>query len=145
MVYGKWLDLYMHVVWRSRSNGVPEIWYRVEGERQFTNLYSDVPAEGADRGLPVTDPALQHPERSAREGTASPGLTLEGGFYRANAGQKNEYWWDGMRRRSHETSILAGFPFSGRRPYRPRRVLLKRAHERVGPDEPAVTRSSSSR
>jgi hypothetical protein len=33
MVYGKWLDFYMHAVWRSRTNGVLEIWYRVDGKR----------------------------------------------------------------------------------------------------------------
>ena len=34
MVYGKWLDFYMHVVWRSRTNGVLQIWYRVDGAEE---------------------------------------------------------------------------------------------------------------
>ena len=47
MVYGKWLDFYMHVVWRSRTDGVLEIWYRVDGQKSFTKLYSNVPSDRA--------------------------------------------------------------------------------------------------
>ena len=47
MVYGKWLDFYMHVVWRSRTNGILQIWYRVQGQKGFTKLYSDVPGDRA--------------------------------------------------------------------------------------------------
>ena len=47
MVYGKWLDFYMHVVWHSRTSGVLQIWYRVAGQQNFTKLYSDVPGGGA--------------------------------------------------------------------------------------------------
>src|SRR6266536_3039654 len=47
MIYGKWLDFYMHVLWRSRTNGILQIWYRVSGHKKFTKLYSDVPGDGA--------------------------------------------------------------------------------------------------
>ena len=65
MVYGKWLDFYMHVVWRSRTSGVLEIWYRVEGEQRFTKLYSNVPGGGALVQVPTaSNLALQHRKRS---------------------------------------------------------------------------------
>jgi hypothetical protein len=46
MVYGKWLDFYMHVVWRTRTDGVLEIWYGVDGEHGFTKLYAEVREAG---------------------------------------------------------------------------------------------------
>jgi hypothetical protein len=110
MVYGKWLDFYMHVVWRSRTSGVLEIWYRVAGQERFTKLYSDVPGAGALIQVPPHPTLLYNTKYGAPGENGKPGLTLEGGFYRANAGWTNVYWWDGMRRRQDETSILAGFP-----------------------------------
>jgi hypothetical protein len=113
MVYGKWLDFYMHVVWRSRMNGVLQIWYRSEGHKKFTKLYSNVPR---DRALIKVQPhptLLYNGRYGAPGENRLPGLQLAGGFYRANASWTNKYWWDGMRRRNSKSSILAGFP----RPY----------------------------
>jgi hypothetical protein len=108
MVYGKWLDFYMHVVWHSRTSGVLEIWYRVAGQN-FTKLYSDVPGGGALIQVPPHPTMLYNTEYGAPGENGKPGLGLEGGFYRANTPWTNEYWWDGMRRRQSEASILAGF------------------------------------
>ena len=47
MIYGKWLDFYMHVVWRSHTSGILQIWYRVYGQKKFSKLYSDVPGDKA--------------------------------------------------------------------------------------------------
>jgi Polysaccharide lyase len=110
MVYGRWLDFYMHIVWKSRTNGVLEIWYRVDGQRDFTKLYSDVPGGGALIQVPPHPTLLYNTQNGAPGEDGKPGLHLDGGFYRANAGWTNEYWWDGMRRRQSEASILAGFP-----------------------------------
>jgi hypothetical protein len=109
MVYGKWLDFCMHVVWRSRANGVLRIWYRVAGERRFTKLYSNVPRDRAlIRARP--HPTLLYNTKNGAPGTAGkPGLLLEGGFYRANTPWTNSYWWDGMRRRTSKAAVLAGF------------------------------------
>jgi len=107
MVYGRWLDFYMHVVWRSRRSGVLQIWYRVQGQPKFTKLYSDVPG---DRALVHVRP---HPTLlyNTAHGVPreKPGLNLEGGFYRANADWTNTYWWDGMRRRHSRSAILRSF------------------------------------
>ena len=110
MVYGKWLDFYMHVVWRSRTSGVLEIWYRVDGERRFTKLYSDVPGGGALIQVPPHPTLLYNTANGAPGEDGNPGVGLDGGFYRANTSWTNEYWWDGMRRRQSEAAILAGFP-----------------------------------
>jgi polysaccharide lyase-like protein len=110
MVYGKWLDFYMHVVWHSRTNGVLEIWYRVDGEQRFTKLYSDVPGGGALIQVPPHPTLLYNTQNGAPGENGRPGLALEGGFYRANTTWTNEYWWDGMRRRQSESGILTGFP-----------------------------------
>jgi hypothetical protein len=110
MVYGKWLDFYMHVVWRSRTNGVVQIWYRVDGQKKFTKLYSNVPRDGALIEVPPHPTLLYNTQNGAPGENGKPGLGLEGGFYRANTPWTNEYWWDGMRRRPSEAAILAGFP-----------------------------------
>jgi hypothetical protein len=109
MVYGKWLDFYMHVVWRSRTNGVLEIWYRIDGERHFRKLYSNVAGGGALIQVPPHPTLLYNTKNGAPGESGKPGLELEGGFYRANTSWTNEYWWDGMRRRESEASLLAGF------------------------------------
>jgi Polysaccharide lyase len=110
MIYGKWLDFYMHVVWRSHSNGVLQIWYRVEGQTLFTKLYSDVRGDRAlIRARP--HPTLLYNTRNGAPGEkGKPGLLLEGGFYRANTRWSNTYLWDGMRRRRSKAAVLAGFP-----------------------------------
>jgi Polysaccharide lyase len=110
MVYGKWLDFYMHVVWRSRTSGVLEIWYRVDGEQHFRKLYSNVPGGAALVQAPPHPTLLYNTANGAPGEGGKPGLSLIGGFYRANASWTNTYWWDGMRRRESEASILAGFP-----------------------------------
>jgi Polysaccharide lyase len=112
MVYGKWLDFYMHVVWRSRTDGVLQIWYRVEGERSFSKLYSDVPGDGALIQVPPHPTLLYNLQNGAPGENGKPGLELEGGFYRGNTPWTNEYWWDGMRRRRSEAALLVGFPDS---------------------------------
>jgi hypothetical protein len=109
MVYGKWLDFYMHVVWRSRTSGILQIWYRVQGQKKFTKLYSDVPG---DRGLIRVRPhptLLYNAPNGAPGESGKPGLNLEGGFYRGNGTWANMYWWDGMRRRPSQAAILRGF------------------------------------
>jgi hypothetical protein len=110
MVYGKWLDFYMHVVWRSRTNGVLQIWYRVDGRTKFTKLYSDVPRDGALIQVRPHPTLLYNAANGAPGENGKPSLGLEGGFYRANTPWTNKYWWDGMRRRQSKASILAGFP-----------------------------------
>jgi hypothetical protein len=110
MVYGKWLDFYMHVLWRSRTNGVLQIWYRVDGQKKFTKLYSNVPRDGALIDVRPHPTLLYNTENGAPGENGKPGLGLEGGFYRANTPWTNEYWWDGMRRRQSKAAILAGFP-----------------------------------
>ena len=110
MVYGKWLDFYMHVVWRSRTNGVLQIWYRVNGQKKFTKLYSDVRGYKALIQVPPHPTLLYNTQNGAPGENGNLGLVLEGGFYRSNAPWTNTYWWDGMRRRQGEASILAGFP-----------------------------------
>jgi hypothetical protein len=110
MVYGRWLDFYMHVVWHSRTSGVLEIWYRVAGQKRFTKLYSDVPGDHALIQVRPHPTMLYNTENGAPGENGRPGLELEGGFYRANTPWTNEYWWDGMRRRQGRASILAGFP-----------------------------------
>jgi polysaccharide lyase-like protein len=110
MVYGQWLDFYMHVVWRSRTNGVLQIWYRVDGEQRFKMLYSDVPGDGALIQVPPHPTLLYNTQNGAPGEDGKRGLRIDGGFYRANTYWTNEYWWDGMRRRQNEASILGGFP-----------------------------------
>ena len=110
MVYGKWLDFYMHAVWRSRTSGVLEIWYRVDGEQRFTKLYSDVPGGGALIQVPPHPTPLYNTRNGAPGENGKPGLPIEGGFYRGNTPWTNEYWWDVMRRRPSEAALLAGFP-----------------------------------
>jgi hypothetical protein len=110
MVYGRWLDFYMHVVWRSRTNGILQIWYRVEGQQQFTKLYSDVPRDKALIEVRPHPTLLYNTVSGAPGVNRKPGLELEGGFYRASTPWTNTYWWDGMRRRQSKASILAGFP-----------------------------------
>jgi Polysaccharide lyase len=110
MVYGKWLDFYMHVVWRSHTSGLLEIWYRVAGQSRFTKLYSDVPGGGALIQVPPHPTLLYNTENGAPGDSGKPGLQLIGGFYRGDQNVTNTYWWDGMRRRRSEAAILAGFP-----------------------------------
>jgi hypothetical protein len=110
MVYGKWLDFYMHVVWHSRTSGLLEIWYRVDGEQRFIKLYSDVPGGGALIQVPPHPTLLYNTQNGAPGEDGKPGLALIGGFYRADTPWTNEYWWDGMRRRASQAAILAGFP-----------------------------------
>jgi hypothetical protein len=110
MVYGKWLDFYMHIVWQSRSNGVLEIWYRKAGQRKFTKLYSDVPGDKALIRVRPHPTLLYNTQNGAPGENGKPGLLLEGGFYRANTTWTSKYWWDGMRRRRSRAALLAGFP-----------------------------------
>jgi hypothetical protein len=110
MIYGKWLDFFMHIVWRSRRSGVLQIWYRVEGQRRFTKLYSNRPQDGALIQVPPHPTLLYNTKHGAPREAGKPGLLLIGGFYRASASWTNEYWWDGMRRRRSKASIVAGFP-----------------------------------
>jgi polysaccharide lyase-like protein len=110
MVYGKWLDFYMHVVWHSRTSGVLQIWYRVDGQKKFTKLYSDVPRDGALIQVRPHPTSLYNTKNGAPGENGKPGLGLQGGFYRSNTPWTNKYWWDGMRRRQSSASILAGFP-----------------------------------
>ena len=110
MVYGKWLDFYMHVVWHSRTEGVLEIWYRVDGQQRFSKLYSNVPGGGALIQVRPHPTLLYNSANGAPGENGKPGLGLEGGFYRANTPWRNEYWWDGMRRRQSQAALLAGFP-----------------------------------
>jgi Polysaccharide lyase len=110
MVYGRWLDFYMHVVWRSRTNGVLEIWYRVDGQQTFTKLYSNVPGGGALIQVRPHPTSLYNTEHGAPGENGKPALGLIGGFYRAKTPWTNTYWWDGMRRRQGKAAILAGFP-----------------------------------
>ena len=109
MVYGRWLDFYMHTVWRSRTNGVLQIWYRVDGNKKFTKLYSNVPGDRALIQMRPHPTLLYNTQNGAPGEHGKPGLLLVGGFYRANTTWTNRYWWDGMRRRRTEYSILAGF------------------------------------
>jgi hypothetical protein len=115
MVCGKWLDFYMHVVWRSRTNGILQIWYRVEGKRRFTKLYTNVPGDSALIQARPHPTMLYNSRHGAPGENGKPGLELAGGFYRANTSWPNEYWWDGMRRRKSRTSVLEGFPRFHRR------------------------------
>jgi hypothetical protein len=115
MTYGKWLDFYMHVVWRSRTNGLLQIWYRVEGKKKFTKLYSNVPGDRALIQVRPHPTLLYNTKYGAPGENGRPGLHIDGGFYRANTPWTNQYWWDGMRRRRSESSILAGFPKTGAR------------------------------
>jgi Polysaccharide lyase len=116
MVYGRWLDFYLHVVWRSRTNGVLEIWYRVDGEQRFTKLYSDVPGDRALIQVAPHPTLLYNTQNGAPGEDGKPGLAVIGGFYRENTPWTNEYWWDGMRRRQSEAAILVGFPKTIRTP-----------------------------
>ena len=109
MVYGRWLDFYMHVVWRSRASGVLQIWYRVNGQAKFTKLYSDVRGDRALIQAPPHPTLLYNTRNGAPGENGKPGLVLEGGFYRGNTRWKNTYWWDGMRRRVSRAAILRGF------------------------------------
>jgi hypothetical protein len=121
MVHGKWLDFYMHVVWRSYASGVLQIWYRIDGRAKFTKLYSDV---RGDRALIQAQPhptLLYNTQNGAPGENGKPGLVLEGGFYRGNTHWKNTYWWDGMRRRRSRAAILRGFPAHTPGPRTPRR------------------------
>jgi Polysaccharide lyase len=110
MVYGRWLDFYLHVVWRSRTNGVLEIWYRVDGQTKFTKLYSNVRRGGALIQVRPHPTLLYNTANGAPGENGKLGLSLIGGFYRGNAPWTNKYWWDGMRRRQSKATILAGFP-----------------------------------
>jgi hypothetical protein len=118
MVYGKWLDFYMHVVWHSRSSGVLEIWYREAGRRKFTKLYSNVPGGRALIQVRPHPTLLFNTLNGAPGENGKPGLLVKGGFYRAATDRTNTYWWDGMRRRRTRASVLAGFraPSASRRP-----------------------------
>jgi hypothetical protein len=122
MVYGKWLDFYMHAVWRSRTSGVLQIWYRVNGHKKFTKLYSDVPRDGALIQVRPHPTLLYNTENGAPGENGKPGLALLGGFYRANTPWTNKYWWDGMRRREGKAAMLTGFP----------KPLLQRRHRHNG-------------
>jgi len=115
MVYGKWLDFYMHVIWRSHASGVLQIWYRVAGQKKFTKLYSDVRGDHALIQARPHPTLLYNTQNGAPGDNGKPGLVLEGGFYRGNTRWKNTYWWDGMRRRHSREAILRGF----RNPPRP--------------------------
>jgi len=115
MVYGKWLDFYMHVIWRSHASGVLQIWYRVAGQKKFTKLYSDVRGDHALIQARPHPTLLYNTQNGAPGDNGKPGLVLEGGFYRGNTRWKNTYWWDGMRRRHSREAILQGF----RNPPRP--------------------------
>jgi hypothetical protein len=109
MVYGKWLDFYMHVVWHSRSSGVLEIWYREAARRRFTKLYSDVPGSRALIEVRPHPTLLFNALNAAPGENGKPGLLVKGGFYRAATNWTNSYWWDGMRRRRTRAAVLAGF------------------------------------
>jgi hypothetical protein len=110
MVYGKWLDFYMHVIWHSHRNGILQIWYRVAGKQKFTKLYSNVPNDRALIHVPPHPTMLYNAMNGAPGENGKPGLELAGGFYRANTPWTNTYWWDGLRRRQSKAAILAEFP-----------------------------------
>jgi hypothetical protein len=110
MVYGRWLDFYMHVVWRSRTNGVLQIWYRVAGRKRFTKLYSDLPGDRALIHVRPHPTLLYNTKNGSPGEGGKPSLELQGGFYRAAGRWTNRYWWDGMRRRRSRAQVLAGFP-----------------------------------
>ena len=78
MVYGKWLDFYMHVVWRSRTSGVLQIWYRVDGQKKFTKLYSDVPGDRALIQVPPHPTLLYNTENGAPGENGKPGPRARG-------------------------------------------------------------------
>ena len=108
---GVWHDFYMHVVWRSRSNGVLTIWHRQEGG-SWEKLYDNT---GAQDALIETPP---HPTMMYNDANGAPGddgrseIGLLAGFYREAQPIVNDYWFDGFRRRQSEAAILAGFPGS---------------------------------
>jgi hypothetical protein len=110
MVYGKWLDFYMHVVWRSHRDGILQIWYRVAGKKKFTKLYSNVPRDRALVQVPPHPTLLYNAMNGVPGENGKGGLELAGGFYRPNTPWTNTYWWDGLRRRQSKAAILAEFP-----------------------------------
>jgi hypothetical protein len=92
MVYGRWLDFYMHVVWRSRTNGILQIWYRVEVSSSSQSSTRTSWRRRAHPGTPASD-LLYNTENGALGENGKPGPELERGFYRANTAWTNEYWW----------------------------------------------------
>jgi hypothetical protein len=102
----------MHVVWRSRANGVLQIWYRPPGGL-FTKLFSNVPGEADLIEVPPHPTLLYNTVDGAPGDGGKPILELGGGFYRGDGRWTNEYSWDGMRRRRSEAAILEGFPHGG--------------------------------
>jgi hypothetical protein len=109
LTLGVWHDFYMHILWRSRSNGVLTIWHREEGG-SWGKLYDNTGAPDALVKAPA-HPTLMYNDRNGAPGeNGQPGLALEAGFYRANQSIVNDYWFDGFRRRQSEAAILSGFP-----------------------------------
>ena len=109
LALGVWHDFYMHVSWRSRSNGVLTIWHRQEGS-SWEKLYDNTGAADALIKAPAHPTLMYNDAHGAPGENGQPGLALQAGFYRANQSIVNDYWFDGFRRRQNEAAVLAGFP-----------------------------------
>ena len=108
---GVWHDFYMHVVWRSRSNGVLTIWHRQEGG-PWEKLYDNTGAQDALIKAPLHPTMMYNDANGAPGEDGKSGLGLIAGFYREAQPIVNDYWFDGFRRRQSEAAILEGFPGS---------------------------------
>ena len=105
---GIWHDFYMHIAWRSRSNGILTIWHRPEGG-SWEKLYDNTGSRDALIEAPPHPTMMYNDAYGAPGDDGQSGLVLVAGFYRAAQSIVNDYWFDGFRRRQSEAAILGGF------------------------------------
>jgi hypothetical protein len=108
---GLWHDFIFHAVYKARTNGILQVWHRVEGG-VWEFLYSNVPGDNA---LIQVSP---HPTMQWNVQWGAPGDPSEAGFpssmffqlYRAKPHPTQHLYQSGIRRRQSEAAIKSQFP-----------------------------------
>jgi len=94
---GTWHDFIIHIKFQSRYTGFIELWHRLEGDADFSLIYSQ-------RNIPTL-------QRSAAEPGAYERAYIQHGFYRGDGGSNtNVVYQDNLRRGTTYDVVRAAFP-----------------------------------
>lgn len=107
----KWHDLIFHVVFRAHSNGVLQVWHRLEGG-SWELLYSDVPGDGAvvqRAPHPTMQWNLQYDAAGSPKSLNEP-ASIFMQMYRGKLHATEHIYNAGIVRRQSEAAVRAVFP-----------------------------------
>jgi hypothetical protein len=105
---GLWHDFIFHIYFKAQSNGILEIWHRVEGGA-WEKLYSNVPGAGAIIQV-APHPTLNWNQSGGVPGVNNNGAGVDFQLYRGKARPTEHIYQSGIVRRQSEAAVRAVFP-----------------------------------